>query len=93
MQCNYCKRNSAIEVLKEIPHLSKGLGYPKVYLCKNCYDLSCKRCAQLCSDDLDVHTKLGKYICNECYMDDMDFCVVTYCTNFRIRPGSVCLLH
>jgi len=53
----------------------------------------CQRCEEECSNDPKVHTKLGKHICNKCYMDDMDFCIVRYCTDFRVRPGLLCPIH
>ena len=43
-----------------------------------------------CKNETVDHVKLGVYLCDECYMDDIDFCKDPYCTRQAIRPYGVC---
>ncbi len=79
MSCNNCS--------------SKINNNPEATLCEECYKKACKRCQRQCSHEKTVHTKLNIHICHDCFMDDMDFCIVRYCTNFRVRPSLLCPIH
>jgi hypothetical protein len=50
----------------------------------------CFRCKNETDNDEEAHVKLGVYLCDECYMDDIDFCKDPYCTRQAIRPFGVC---
>ena len=43
-----------------------------------------------CKEETRDHSKLGIYLCDECYTDDIDFCINPYCTNQGIRVYLMC---
>ena len=43
-----------------------------------------------CGEETKDHSKFGVYLCDECYMDDTDFCVNPNCVNQGTRPSLVC---
>ena len=43
-----------------------------------------------CDKETKDHSKHNVYLCDECYLDDIDFCINPSCTNQGIRIKLIC---
>ena len=88
MECYNCKEREG-KILIPFTYHDRN----DVYLCEKCNKSACIRCKEQCFYENTVHQKRGLLICNDCYMDDIDFCKVRWCTKIGIRPSGLCSYH